>query len=535
MADACFARSPPRDAGAAVGRRGEMDLGALSATRRLLCSQESMDDGFLLLEIVDENEELILGGKEVQNEGAEQEDDKTTRRRKRNALVTYMMDFWAYGHSGRKAGIPEELHDELREEGGTDFVEDKDDEQENETLSVASEFSDAEAPEVDECSSQHTTSHTRTSSSSSRLFSRTLGNLRLSVSSPSISTSTNSKHSPSNNKYFSFTVYSHKNKPVPESRSECNRVALDWLENMDPRGQKWEKLLAEHSGLFINFPAKTDATHIEEMVEIEQKEALMDQRPRLESADRSIGDDLASVQSVCSTTQSSSTADISCIELEIDRDVPRTYPTLAHFQNSDVRHQLRLNLRAAAHAFPEIGYVQGMNYVMAQLMLHFGENSCQVRPLEAFKVLMEKPAYSLQGLYAPGLAMLKSLVGLLRSILQRIRRPLLEKLKVLELDSLHFTYNWFLTLFSYTMPFEVLEKVWELFFIHGWEAIFRVSLALLVALEGELQKCNFEKATHALRAAPVFPPTNLIERAKKIRLTARDKADISDVLCMSFV
>ncbi|GBG33171.1 TBC1 domain family member 10A [Hondaea fermentalgiana] len=220
-------------------------------------------------------------------------------------------------------------------------------------------------------------------------------------------------------------------------------------------------------------------------------------------------------------------------EGEIERDVPRTYPTLSLFQNARVQRRLVNALGNIALDNPDMGYVQGMNYVMAQLLLHFPQPAHAAE--DTFKALIDAPAYNLRGLYSPGLHMLRSMVDRLRQLVRKLRPGLFARLQALDLDSLHFTFNWFITLFSYTMPFEVLADVWGLFFEQSWAAIFRVSLVLLATVEVDLLRADFETATLILRAAPTFPRKDLINQARRVPLTPHDERDIRDLVFMDCV
>lgn len=51
------------------------------------------------------------------------------------------------------------------------------------------------------------------------------------------------------------------------------------------------------------------------------------------------------------------------------------------------------------------------------------------------------------------------------------------------------TLQWFTTLFSYSFNFEVLQRLWDLFFIKGNKILFRISLAIFHLMEEELLEC----------------------------------------------
>jgi len=55
-----------------------------------------------------------------------------------------------------------------------------------------------------------------------------------------------------------------------------------------------------------------------------------------------------------------------------------------------------------------------------------------------------------------------------------------------------FATPWFLTIFTSVLPLNVAVKVWDLFLLRGWVAIYRISLSLLTLLEKEFLEGDFE-------------------------------------------
>ena len=54
------------------------------------------------------------------------------------------------------------------------------------------------------------------------------------------------------------------------------------------------------------------------------------------------------------------------------------------------------------------------------------------------------------------------------------------------------TTQWCNTLLAYCLPLPVLLRVWDVVFLDGWKALFRVCLALLQAVEADLLPLNLE-------------------------------------------
>ena len=134
--------------------------------------------------------------------------------------------------------------------------------------------------------------------------------------------------------------------------------------------------------------------------------------------------------------------------------------------------------------------------------------------------LMEEPFYNLHGLFAKGLQMPIRLLALLRGMLREVDPELAQCLDAIGAGELHFCLNWLLTLLAYSLPFETLCDVWGLFVREGWLALLKVCLALVLSARDDLLvgALDLEAALGILKVAPVFPPADLLARAKLPRL-----------------
>jgi len=61
------------------------------------------------------------------------------------------------------------------------------------------------------------------------------------------------------------------------------------------------------------------------------------------------------------------------LQNQIKKDVERTFQTSAYFRDREVQRALGRVLLAYAQYEPQIGYVQGMNFIAAALLYHAGE------------------------------------------------------------------------------------------------------------------------------------------------------------------
>nr|CCC93978.1 putative GTPase activating protein [Trypanosoma congolense IL3000] len=163
----------------------------------------------------------------------------------------------------------------------------------------------------------------------------------------------------------------------------------------------------------------------------------------------------------------------------IERDLGRTFPTHRMFfkANGEGQKKLRRILRTYVNHNPDIGYVQGMGFIAATLLLQIGDEESTFRALVS---VMENPKYNLAKLYAPGFPCMFARLYQLQKLLERHYAALFNKLVTYKIELSLFASNWYLTLFSYHLNFRLLSRIWDMFLCEGWKIIHRVAVALLL-------------------------------------------------------
>lgn len=166
-----------------------------------------------------------------------------------------------------------------------------------------------------------------------------------------------------------------------------------------------------------------------------------------------------------------------CIPL----DLPRTFPTLAFFAEGGPLHEDCGRILEAYTFFrPDIGYVQGMSYLAAMLLLYL--------PLYPAFVglcnLLNSP--SVLGLYRlePRAVECRARVfqQLCSAHLPAVARVIIEAGLTPEM----FLIEWFMTLYSKCLAIDVASVVWDLFFLDGEVVLYCTALALLRMSEAAL-------------------------------------------------
>ena len=182
----------------------------------------------------------------------------------------------------------------------------------------------------------------------------------------------------------------------------------------------------------------------------------------------------------------------------IQHDLPRTFPTLGFFHDTDgdMHNGLRRVLQAFSCFRPDVGYVQGMSYIVAMLLLYMNE-------LEAFVCLAN--LISRRGnldFYRLKKDAIDNYVACFDYYFQ-LKLPLLfEHLRYCEVTSEMFLMDWNLSLFSKALPIEVAARLWDCYLLEGEVFIIRAALGILKTYAARLAKRSLEGIMELLLHAP---------------------------------
>lgn len=176
-------------------------------------------------------------------------------------------------------------------------------------------------------------------------------------------------------------------------------------------------------------------------------------------------------------------------EKSITRDLGRTFPHHEFFTNGQGIGQENLFnvLKAYSLYDPQVGYCQGLPFVVAVLLLNMPDE-------QAFCLLVRLMySYDLRGHFLPEMPKLQ-----LR--LFQFDRLVEELLPVLHVHFLRqgvkssmFCSQWFLTLFGYRFPLEIVFRIYDTCLASGVESIFAFSVALLQKNEDILLSMKFDE------------------------------------------
>ncbi len=155
-------------------------------------------------------------------------------------------------------------------------------------------------------------------------------------------------------------------------------------------------------------------------------------------------------------------------EKAIRRDLNRTFPEQDYFQDGKGVGQENLYNVIKAYSLydPEVGYCQGMQFVVGPLLLNMPDE-------EAFSTFVRlMKSYDLRGHFTPNMPALQLRLFQFDRLLEEMV-PLLHRHLVRQgVKSSMYASQWFMTLFSYRFPLDLVYRILDSVFAEGWKPSF---------------------------------------------------------------
>ncbi|VDK44181.1 unnamed protein product [Taenia asiatica] len=173
-------------------------------------------------------------------------------------------------------------------------------------------------------------------------------------------------------------------------------------------------------------------------------------------------------------------------DMEIQRDLPRTFPAHEFFKDREGQEILFQLTRAYALYDEAVGYCQGISFIAAALLLHLPEE-------QAFCLLVK-----IMSNYGTRLLFLQNCEGLFRCLHQfecLLQSQLPDVAKAFEdlgVKVHMFASQWFLTLFMTKFPLTLVFRIFDIFLAEGLIFIFKVMISLLRISRSSLLSLDFE-------------------------------------------
>jgi hypothetical protein len=185
----------------------------------------------------------------------------------------------------------------------------------------------------------------------------------------------------------------------------------------------------------------------------------------------------------------------------INKDVGRSFPGVDLFRDAGGEGQKMLGrvLKCFSLHDKEIGYCQGLGFLVGPLLMNMGER-------EAFCTLVRlMDHYSLQPSFLPSLYGLHMRIYQFSALLKQLYPALSDHLTEMGIEPAYLS-QWFLSCFAVTCPLPMLFRMYDVIFAEGAnETVMRVALAIMRRNEQKLlASTEFEEVMHLLLGRNVF-------------------------------
>ncbi|XP_061445393.1 TBC1 domain family member 10B [Rhineura floridana] len=167
----------------------------------------------------------------------------------------------------------------------------------------------------------------------------------------------------------------------------------------------------------------------------------------------------------------------------IEKDLHRQFPFHEMFaaRGGHGQQDLYRILKAYTIYRPEEGYCQAQAPVAAVLLMHMPAE-------QAFWCLVQICEKYLPGYYSAGLEAIQLDGEIFFALLRRASPIAYRHLKRYKIDPILYMTEWFMCIFSRTLPWCSVLRVWDMFFCEGVKIVFRVGLVLLRNTLGSIDK-----------------------------------------------
>ncbi|XP_068597076.1 TBC1 domain family member 12 [Brachionichthys hirsutus] len=181
----------------------------------------------------------------------------------------------------------------------------------------------------------------------------------------------------------------------------------------------------------------------------------------------------------------------------IKLDISRTFPSLFIFQKGGPYHDLLHSVLGAYTCYrPDIGYVQGMSFIAAVLILNLEEAEAFI----TFANLLNKPC-QMAFFRVDHELMLKYFAAFEVFFEENLPR-LFSHFQTNNLTPDLYLIDWIFTLYSKSLPLDVACRVWDVFCRDGEESLFRTGLGILRLFEDILLQMDFIHIAQFLSRLP---------------------------------
>ena len=178
----------------------------------------------------------------------------------------------------------------------------------------------------------------------------------------------------------------------------------------------------------------------------------------------------------------------------IDLDIERTFSYMGVFKkDSQLGENLKEILRIFVVARPDIGYVQGLSYIAATLLL-------QMDKFQAFVCFMNiilSP--NILPFYLLDEQNIKKRLDLFYDIFKINLPELFDHFKENEIMPEHYLLEWFMTLYTRNIYIDLAFRIWDIYMIEGIICLYKCAIVILTIHQKDYLQLEFSDVMNHLK------------------------------------
>ncbi|XP_054914495.1 TBC1 domain family member 14 isoform X2 [Poeciliopsis prolifica] len=208
----------------------------------------------------------------------------------------------------------------------------------------------------------------------------------------------------------------------------------------------------------------------------------------------------------------------SSLEL-IKLDISRTFPQLCIFQQGGPYYDVLHSILGAYTCYrPDVGYVQGMSFIAAVLILNLDTADAFI----AFANLLNKPCQ--MAFFRVDHSLMLTYFAAFEVFFEENLPKLFAHFKKNSLTPDIYLIDWIFTLYSKSLPLDLACRVWDVFCRDSEEFLFRTALGVLRLYQDVLTSMDFIHMAQFLTRLPdLIPPEQLFQHIAAIHMTSRNR------------
>lgn len=167
------------------------------------------------------------------------------------------------------------------------------------------------------------------------------------------------------------------------------------------------------------------------------------------------------------------------VEEQIKKDLPRTLPRDENNYQEKVNSLNRL-LRAMATIDKDLGYTQGMNFVVYHLLIASNRNE-----IDVFYLLMSifsntfSDKYGMRGFFIRDFPLLYTYTEIFEKKLKDFLPDVYQHIQKLNITPFSWISFWMQQIYTMVFPKEILLRIWDYFFVHGKKFLISLGISII--------------------------------------------------------